>query len=644
MTSGEHGRTERPTSCSRRRWLATLGLAGVGGLAGCPSDQGGTTASPTEGGTDATPTSIEGFGEETQTDAATATPESLPEVGGTYVDAISGPLDTLNAVYNTESTAGGQIALAIHGAYGFKPGQVQFPKLFELSSDDNQVWVASLRENLRWSDPYGEVTAEDFVYLIQEVHQSDWASSAASTDWVEDGEPLPVERTGTYEFQVELSEPDPLWLKKPIAWEMSVVPKDLIQPYVEQRDVEGFRQDEELLNLSYTGNLGPYNLEKWERQSGLTYSRSEEYFMRELAADEDSDVPRAFSKAPYFESYETRIITEPSARAGAIETGEIDAVGLEPSQAVDLQDTDGLYLNLAPQPFNTPLFYNQRANGWKPFRRRGVRQALGCAIDKQTYVEGVQRGYATPEYTWQPQWSPWFTSEVDEGIDRYGTGDLLGPEVTRQKLSEALSDTDYGYDGDALLNGAGEQVELKLMYQSGQAIEESTAQFVKQAFEQNAGIAVSIQSVQATRFVSDYWRQQKPDNPGDLKWSRGPNNYGPRDVATGAQPWDMGLIYGLNTYPMTPGSAEAFFKRDGSFNAYGYYPSWDAESTFQRMSDATTEQEYQDAVTTYLVEVSKDQPVGMLSLSVSIGAYRNPVVGPQEEFFNGWDSPTWYKQ
>lgn len=624
-----------------------LGLTGVGGLAGC-SGNGDGTATPGDQGTpteNPTPTSVEGFGEETDTPTQTpgdetSTPEPLPEVGGTYTDVISGDITTLNAVYNSENTAGGLISLAVHGAYGFRPGQQLFPMLFDLTSDDNQVWVASLRENMEWSDPYGEVTAEDFVYLVQEVHQSDWAGTPASQDWTDD---INVTANGDYEWQIELPGPDPLFPKKPVTWGMRVVPKELIQEYVENQDATGFQEDEELLDLSYTGNLGPYKLENWERQSNLTYTRNENYFMRELAQDEDSDVPRAWANAPYFDELVTQIITEPSARVGALESGEVDEVGLEPSQAVSLEGTDGLYLNIAPQPYNTPVFYNMRANGWEMFRRKGVRQALGCAVDKPTYVEGVQRGYASPEYTWQPPWSPWYSSEVQNGVEKYGQGDLYGPEVTRSKMSEALSDTDYGYDGDTLLDPQGEQVELKLMYQAGQAVEESTAQFFKQEVENNAGIQININAVQAGRFDSDYFRQQAPENPDELEYSSGPYNYGPRDQVTSKEPWDLGMIYGLNTYPMTPGSADVFFRQTGGFNAFGYHPTWDAEATFNAMEEATTTEEYQEAVNTFLIELSKDQPMAMLSLGSSITGYRNSVQGPEEEFFNGWDFPTWYK-
>lgn len=627
---------ESGSPIERRKYLAMLGIAGTAGLAGCSGGSSTETGTPTSTPTD------QGFSSSTQTDTPDQS-EPLPEVGGRYTDTLSSGPTTLNAVYNTEATAGSLISLAVHGGYGFKPGQELFPLMFDLTSDDNQVWVAKLRENMQWSDPYGDVTAEDYVYLVQEVHKSDWAGSAASADWTDD---ISVSATGTYEWQIELPEPDPLFPKKPVTWGMRVAPKKLIEPYVKNQDAKGFQEDEELMNLSYTGNLGPYKLESWERQSHLQYTRNEDYFLRELA-EGDNAVPRAYAKAPYFDELRAQIISEPSARIGALRSGEVDEVTVEPSQAVDLEGAEGLYLNIAPQPYNTPVFYNQRANGWLPFRVKGVRQAFGLSVNKPTYVKGVQRGYAQPEYTWQPQWSPWYNNEVQQGVVKYGQGDKYGPEVARNRMRQAISNnsqlSDYSYDGDTLMGPGGEQVELKLMYQSGQAVEESTAQFFKQEVENNLGVKININAVQPTTFDTDYFRQQRPENPDELAYSSGPYNYGPRDKVTSKESWDLGMIYGLNTYPMTPGSSDVFFRVDGSFNPYGYVPSWNADEVFNQMSQATTTEEYQNAVTTFLIEVSKDQPMAMLSLGSAITGYRNAVQGPQEEFFSGWNFPTWYK-
>ncbi|WP_323675789.1 ABC transporter substrate-binding protein [Halorubellus sp. PRR65] len=614
---------------SRRRWLQAMGIAGAAGLAGCATGPDGT-----ETGAQTTTEGDQGFS--TGTQEPTTQVGELPEVGGTYTDVISSTITTLNSMYNSEDTAGGLIANAIDPSYGFKPGQVQFPELFELTSDDDRVWTAKLRENLQWSDPYGQVTAEDYVYMIKSLHQTEWSGTTASSDWYRGGEPITVEKTGKYTFDIKLQNADPLFPKKPITWGMNVVPKDLIKPYVDEQDVQGLKENQELLDLSYTGNLGAYNLENWERQSKLTFTRNEEYYAREA-----DDLPKLFEKAPYFERLETQIIKEPSARVGSLKTGDADSVGLEPSQAVNLEGNENINLNVAPQPYNRPIFYNMRANGWKPFRKQGVRQALGCALDKEKYVKGVQRGYANPEFTWQPQWSPWYN---DDAVDKYGVGDLYGPEATRSRMEDALSGTAYSYDGDILVDGNGDQVELKLMYQSGQAIEKSTAQFIQQEFKKNAGIKVNIKSIGGLKFVTDYFRQQEPENPDELEWSAGSNNYGPRDKVTSKASWDMGLIYGLNTYPMTPTSSDVFFLKDGAFNATGYYPSYDLESLFENARTASSDEKRKEILGELFGKLSKDQPMGMLSLGTEITGYSPDLVGPEEEFFNGWNFQAWRKE
>lgn len=633
MPSGNNGygsTNQSSQGLSRRKWLQALGIAGATGLAGCQgsSDDPATTTTTEE------TTDNGGFSEETQTE--TTESGELPEVSGTYTAAVSSSFDHLNIVYNTEQTTSDTIGYTMDSTYGFKPGQVQFPRWLELTSEDDKVWTAKLRENLRWSDPYGEVTAEDFVYLITNVYQTDWAGSPHRADFQNnDGEPLPVEQTGKYTFQIELSEVDPSFPKRPVTWGMYAAPKEILEPYVEEEDAEGLKQDEELNDLSYTGNLGPYKLENWERQNKLVFTRNDDYYMREV-----DGVKKAFQNAPYFEQLEVQVIKESSSRLSALRTGELDTASVPPNKAQSFEDRDDVYLNVSPQPFNVPVFYNQRANGWELFRKQGVRQALGCAVDKKTYVEGVFRGYAEPEYTWQPTWSPWYD---ESQVDKYGTGDLYGPEVTRQKMEDAISDTEYSYNGETLVDGNGEQVELTLMYQGSQETEVQTAQFLEQEFSNNAGISLDLQSIGATKFVRDYWEQQIPDNADEFEWSHGAYNAGPRDEATSAEPWDMALVYGLNTYPMTPTTNEVFFKKDGTYNPYGYYPSYDFAGLFNKAKTETDPEKRKEILAEIFGKLSKDQPMGMLALNSDVFGYREGINGPIEEFFSGWDFSTWHR-
>ena len=616
----------------RRQWLQALGLAGTAGLAGCQGgggNQNTTTTGTTTSGND-------GFGEETS-QTTTEQTGKLPEVGGTYTQAVSSSFDSLNFVYNTESTTGTMISYTADGTYGFKPGQVQFPRWLELTTDDQRVWTAKLRENLKWSDPYGQVTAEDFIYVIKNVHQTDWAGSAAKSDWFQDdGKKLPVEKTGKYSFEIQLPKADPNFPKRPVMWAMQAAPKKLLKPYVDKQDAKGLKQDKELGSLSYTGNLGPYKLKNWERQKQLVYERNDEYYMRDV-----DGVKKAFSKAPYFDKMVVQVIKESSSRLSALKTGQLDTASIPPNKAASFKKRDDVYLNVTPQPYNVPLFYNQRANGWKPFRKKGVRQALGCAVDKKKFVKGVFRGYANPEYTWQPKWSPYYD---ESQVVKYGTGDLYGPEATRSRMKKALKDTEYSYDGDMLVDGDGNQVELSLMYQSSQQTEVATAQFVKQEFKKNAGIKVKLNGIGATKFVRDYWQNQVPENAGEFEWSHGAYNAGPRDKATSKEAWDMARVYGLNTYPMTPTTNEVFFKKDGQYNPYGYYPSYNFDKLFTQAKNAKSPEKAKEILAEIFGKLSKDQPMGMLAMNNDIIGYRSGIKGPVEEFFSGWDFSTWYRQ
>lgn len=624
---------DRTQNIQRRRWLQTLGIAGVTGLAGCSTDETTDTEEPTD--TDV------GFG--TDTVEPTPTPEELPEVGGTYTNAISSDVSTLNPIYNTENTAGGLITNTTDGAYTFRPGQRLFPLLANMKSDDKQVWTVSIRENLEWSDPYGQVTAEDWVYYIKNVHKSDWSGSNRQADWTED---YTVEKNDKYSFTIELSNINPIFHKERPMWGHQVVPKELIKPYVDEEDVEGMKKDEELLNLDYTGNLGAYNLEAWERENRFVFTRNEDYYMRDLA-EEDDEIPDAFAKAPYFDRLVTEIIDESSSRLSALKTGEIDTASVPPNKASQFKGdaNEDVYLNVTPQPYNVPLAYNMRANGWTPFRNKKVRQGLGCAVDKKRLVKGVYRGHATPQYTWQPQWSPWYD---DSQVTKFGTGDLYGSEATRSRLEEGLSGTDYGYSGETLVDGDGEQVELSLYHSAGQPTERQTAEFVAQEFADNAGIKVNVESIPGQQFDANYWQQEEPENPDELEWSRPyPTNYGPRDEVTGKNPWDMSLVYGLNTFPMTPTTNSLFFGEKAYYNPYGYVPSDDASNLmdlFDEASKETDDAKRKETLAEIFGILSREQPTGMLVLNSDIFGYQSGIRGPVEDFFSGWDSATWYRE
>lgn len=620
---------------SRRRWLQGLGVAGAVGLAGCADGQGGTD-SPT--GTDTDQNAV---------GAATESPtprNELPEVGGTYRVARSVSAETLNPLYNNSAGAGGIIARALDwGGYYFKPGTRVVPLHYESiePGPDAKVWTITLRDNLRFSEPYGQVTAEDYVYQIKNLHQTDWAATADSSSWPNE---VTVEQTGELEFQVTLPSSNALY---PETYDplLTPIPKDLVKPYVEEKDLEGLQQNEELLELQFTGNLGPYTMKEWKRSDKVVLERNDDYYLKEHAGSEG--VPQIFAEAPYFEAYESQVVKEQSSRLGALKKGEIDSAGVPPNRVAEFEGMDSIDVKVQPTPYNQVLTYNFRDNGWSGgegnlFRNKEFRQAFACAVDKQKLLKGVFRDYGQVEQTWQPTWSKWYP-EDESVIPQYGVGELYGKEATQSRMESAISDTDYSLENGRLINPSGEQVELSLYYSSGQPTEKSNAEFLKQELETNAGIKVRLEAIAGAQFARKYWQQEVPDNPDEYEWSNGPYNAGPWEV-TSANGWDMQIVYGLNTYPLNPTTASVFFEKDSYYNPYGYQPEWNAKELFNEAKAATSEEELKDIFEEIFVKIAEHQPMGMLLFSSDTPGYSSDLVGPVENFHSGWNIGAWYRE
>ena len=625
-----------------------LGMAGIAGVAGCQSGGGGTdTATSTEAtGTETgAETETQGFGE---TATPTETGGQLPSVSGTYDTVTSAAYSTLNPIFNTEAGAGGAIGYALDQGYGFDDRQNLFPQQYDLSTDNGQVWVFTVRENLQFSDPYGQVTAEDYVYQIRQLHQNDAFPTADSSSWPSN---INVTRNSEFEFQAELPNPNILWPRTfdPL---MYPIPKDLVQPYVEEEDVEGLRQDTELLELQFTGNLGGFKLDEWNRGSGTTYTRNENYYIRDIP-----NAPDSFGNAPYFEGASTSVVQEQSARLGALETGEADSASIPPTRFEEFRQKDSVATFQIPQPFNVPLSVNMRDNGWSAgpgnlFRYIPFRQAMAMAIDKRSLIDGVYRGLAEPHYTWQPRFSQWYPG--DEALSEYtfGQGDLYGPEVARERARRAfeMSEHDYGFDGDTMIDPSGDQVTLELYHSAGQETERLTGEFAAQELGNNLGMQVNVNAIDGTRFDSEFW-QGEPVESGtsttyrdkEFTWQRPtPTNPGPRS-ATSSQGWDLSLVFGLNTFPRNPLTNTAFFDgATGFYNPIGYYPQFNAGELWDRAEQATSTSELEEIFTEIFVNLAREQPYVMLVFTDGLNGYNPDLVGPIENFSNGWNFPAWH--
>lgn len=637
MSRRHNKRFDNERRLNRRQWLSAIGIAGVAGLAGCtdeePADEG-----PDDDGDD----DDDGMGSDDD-DEGIGDDEDIPDVSGTYDTVTSAGFTTLNPIYNSEAGAGTAIGRALDQGYTFDADQEFFPLLYDMETEDGEVWTFTVRENLEFSDPYGQCTAEDFVYLIQEIHQSEWANSVNSANWTD----VEVTQTGEFTFEAELPNPDLLYPESfdPLLYP---IPKGLLEPYVEDEDAEGLQQDEELLELEFTGNLGPFVMDEWNRGDGTVYSRNEDYYVQGI-----DEGPSLFAEAPYFEGASISIVEEQASRLGALETGEADAAAIPPERYEEYVENEDVTVRQVPQPYNEIISVNMRDNGWNAgpgnlFRHVPFRQALASAIGKRDLIDGVYRGLAEPHYTWQPRFSEFYPG--DDELTRWGMDDQYGSDVARGLAEDAFAESeyDYSFDGGDMVNPDGDQVELDIYHSAGQEVEQLTAEYVAQELDANLGIDVTVEAIDGTRFDTEYWNMEAQGgtdtvNGEEVEWDAPSQwNGGPQSV-TSNEGWDMSLVFGLNTYPRNPLTGDVFF--DGAnalYNPVGYYPGFDAEGLFEQARTATDRDELQEALNELFLNLNEEQPYIMLLFDDSLTGYNPDLRGPIENFSNGWDLPSWH--
>lgn len=581
---------------TRRDWIKAFGVAGAAGVTGCTGTGDGESSGLLE--------------------------------DNRYRSAESADGSTLVHHQIADAASGGYVGLTMDGAYGVTTDVEVFPLWMDIeqADDEGRVYEATLREGLEWSDPYGSMTAEDWVYHIQNIHQSDWAGSTKSTDW----QGIEVEQTGELTFEVTLQAPNTDFPYEPILWGANCYPKDLIQPYVEEQDSEGLGQDEELNQLGYTGNLGPYTYERWDRGAEYAVTPNEDYYMKDA-----DDVPDTWQEAPHFESYSLRVVEEESSRLAALRNREVTTTAIPKDRVEGFRSEEGIEVNEVPQPYLAYMPYNQRSNGWEGLNNKEVRQALSSAINKTELVENVLRGFGKVAHTHQPEWSRWY---ADEDVVRFGEGETYDPEGARETLEDALEG--YGYnDSGEFVDGEGEQVTLDFVYRTGSENVETISQIVEQSYE-DLGIAVERNALPFDR-IGKQVQQNEYVGEGESPWSSGIYNAGPPEETESEVEWDLVLGSAINTYPRTPASLDAFWTERGSFNFYGYQPEQDMAATFNEMRRSGDERTA-ELVADVLGTISEDQPVNFLFMTDSTPGYIQELEGPREEFGHGWNAlQTW---
>lgn len=300
--------------------------------------------------------------------AATAIPsvvfaaDAKPVSGGTLNWAYFPDPGAAIFAINTSSGTGQAIGpKVVEGLLTFDYDLNPLPQLAtEWSvSEDGRRYTFKLRPNVTWHDGK-DFTSADVAFSVlrlKEAHPRGRITFQHVTD-VETPDPLTA--------IIVLSDPAPFLLTALSASESPVVPKHIFEP-LPAADGQ---------TLATAIGTGPFKLTEWVPGSHLIFDRNPNYW----------DAGK-----PYLDRVVLRIILDPTARAAALETGEID-IGGNPvplSDLARLEQNPNLVVDKTTYAYSgsqQQLFFNYDKPVWSD---RNVRLAVAKAVDLDAFVRIV---------------------------------------------------------------------------------------------------------------------------------------------------------------------------------------------------------------------------------------------------------------
>ena len=350
-------------------------------------------------------------------ESATATPIAAPAATRPPRETSgSGPEGTLNIGFKeigpytghpskTSWPQYGVVQLAaFEGLFGRDSEGTFWPKLVESwdVDDDQLTWTFKLEEGVPFHYDWGEMTADDVIWSIQEfAAEGSFSGGVAQIRrlWLNpEGHVKALDR---YTIEVNTGVPgwDMLtWINSPAASGTWVISKT---------QVEELGADEANTQAAGTG--------PWSMADNVT----DDYWHFEALADH-------WRKPPEFAELYFRVIPEESTRIANFQTGQIDLFAASPDSIPTLADIpDTKFMSQAGSSESHLGIYgmwheyvgtDKEREGWDPDapyisptadtsteeweRARKVRLAMGLAIDREKLVRELLRGEGAPLSMW----------------------------------------------------------------------------------------------------------------------------------------------------------------------------------------------------------------------------------------------------
>jgi peptide/nickel transport system substrate-binding protein len=357
---------------------------------------------------------------------ATPVPPEMPQVGGTFVMALTS-VGTLDAQYTSQGDemvitnllGSTLVAKDVEGNY------VPYLATSWTTSDDGLIWDFTLRDDVKFHDGT-PLTAQDYAWTFQRMldpentsPQRGRAVAIASAEAVDD-----------YTLRLTLNAPYPVLLEQ-------LSNTGVFQPLL-QSAVEASGED-------YGRNpvgVGPYKFVEWQTGERVVIERNPDF---------DWGPPFVENRGPfYIQTMEFRLIGEPATVLAGLEAGELDYASVLPTDLQRIEDTGAFQIIETVDQGMYPALHMQVQK--PPFDDILVRQAFNYAIDKDVLIKVVAEGQAVPQY-----------GPLSPNMKDYWPGvEYVGYGYELDQAKALMEEAGYTYNGEGMLEKDGEPLKVVL--------------------------------------------------------------------------------------------------------------------------------------------------------------------------------------
>ncbi|WP_201318129.1 glutathione ABC transporter substrate-binding protein [Paenibacillus sp. EPM92] len=305
---------------------------------------------------------------------------------------------------------------------------------------------------------------------------------------------------------------------------------------------------------------GPYQFVEWKDADHVTIKKFDGYWDKANAAKVDKIVFKP--------------VTEASSRTSMLKTGEVQFVyPLSADQVDSVKNDNNIVVNKAPSILEFYVVFNMTK---KPFDNKKVRQALNYAIDKNTLIKVVYKGFGTP-------------AESIIAPNVWGFQKQQMYDYNREKAKSLLSEAGFpnGFETTLWVVNASETVKA--------------AEFIQQQWKE-VGVKVNIQQMEKGTLLNQLYVK-----PEESKMQTYMGSWSP---STGEADWGIRPLLTKAQFP------------PAGYNT-GFYVNEEAEKLIEDGLRLTTDKERLEAYANVQKLVVEEAPWGFLYVTDIISGKRS---------------------